>query len=35
MVMGIGRGDSAVRYIGQQPVRVAEFERRCAMIRTS
>ena len=22
MVMGIGRGDSAVRYIGQQPVRV-------------
>jgi probable F420-dependent oxidoreductase len=33
MVMGIGRGDSARRYIGQQPVRVAEFERRCAMIR--
>ena len=33
MVMGIGRGDSAVRYIGDQPVRVAEFERRCAMIR--
>ena len=28
MVMGIGRGDSAVRYIGRQPVRVAEFERR-------
>ena len=28
MVMGIGRGDSARRYIGQQPVRVAEFERR-------
>jgi len=33
MVMGIGRGDSARRYIGQQPVRVAEFERRCHMIR--
>ena len=33
MVMGIGRGDSARRYIGQQPVRVAEFERRCQMIR--
>src|SRR4026209_441983 len=33
MVMGIGRGDSAVRYIGQQPVRVAEFERRCRMIK--
>ena len=33
MVMGIGRGDSARRYIGQQPVRVAEFERRCKMIK--
>jgi len=33
MVMGIGRGDSARRYIGQKPVRVAEFERRCEMIR--
>ena len=33
MVMGIGRGDSARRYIGQQPVTVAEFERRLAMIR--
>jgi probable F420-dependent oxidoreductase len=33
MVMGIGRGDSARRYIGQQPVKVAEFERRCGMIR--
>ena len=30
MVMGIGRGDSARRYIGQQPVKVAEFERACA-----
>jgi probable F420-dependent oxidoreductase len=33
MVMGIGRGDSARRYIGQQPVKVAEFERRLAMIK--
>ena len=33
MVMGIGRGDSARRFIGQQPVKVAEFERRLAMIR--
>jgi probable F420-dependent oxidoreductase len=33
MVMGIGRGDSARRYIGQKPVVVAEFERRIAMIR--
>ena len=33
MVMGIGRGDSARRYIGHQPVKVAEFERRLAMIR--
>ena len=31
--MGIGRGDSAVRYIGDKPVRVAEFERRCAMVK--
>jgi probable F420-dependent oxidoreductase len=33
MAMGIGRGDSAVRYIGDKPVRVAEFERRCKMIK--
>jgi probable F420-dependent oxidoreductase len=33
MAMGIGRGDSAVRYINQQPVRVAEFERRIAMVK--
>jgi probable F420-dependent oxidoreductase len=32
-VCGIGRGDSARRVIGQQPVKVAEFERACAMIR--
>src|ERR687891_1430207 len=33
MVMGIGRGDSARRVIGYQPVKVAEFERRLAMIK--
>jgi probable F420-dependent oxidoreductase len=33
MIMGIGRGDSARRYIGQQPVKVADFERRIAMIK--
>ncbi len=33
MVMGIGRGDSARRVIGQKPVKVAEFERRLAMIK--
>src|SRR6476646_3449786 len=33
MVMGIGRGDSARRYIGQQPVRVAEFEEALRMIK--
>jgi probable F420-dependent oxidoreductase len=33
MVMGIGRGDSARRYIGQKPVKVAEFEQRCRMIK--
>src|SRR5881394_4606850 len=33
MAMGIGRGDSAVRYIGRQPMKVAEFERACAMVR--
>src|SRR5215470_19023488 len=33
MIMGIGRGDSARRYIGQQPVKVAEFEQALAMIK--
>src|ERR1700750_3026257 len=31
-VRGVGRGDSAVRYIGRQPMRVAEFEQALAMI---
>src|SRR6476660_10165610 len=33
MIMGIGRGDSARRYIGQQPVKVAEFEAALEMIK--
>jgi probable F420-dependent oxidoreductase len=33
MVMGIGRGDSAVRVIGRQPVKVAEFEAACLLIK--
>ncbi len=33
MIMGIGRGDSAVRYIGLQPVKVAEFELALKMIK--
>jgi probable F420-dependent oxidoreductase len=31
--MGIGRGDSARRVIGQQPVKMAEFEASCKMIK--
>jgi probable F420-dependent oxidoreductase len=33
MVMGIGRGDSARRVIGYQPVKVAEFERSIVMMK--
>src|SRR6266571_8212322 len=33
MVMGIGRGDSARRTIGLQPVKVAEFEEAWKMIK--
>src|SRR5204863_9166088 len=33
MAMGIGRGDSSRRVVGLQPVKVAEFERRCGMIK--
>jgi probable F420-dependent oxidoreductase len=33
MVMGIGRGDSSRRVVGLQPVKVAEFERSCRMIK--
>jgi probable F420-dependent oxidoreductase len=33
MAMGIGRGDSAVRVIGRQPMKVAEFQKSLAMIK--
>src|SRR5262245_41260864 len=33
MIMGIGRGDSALRVIGQQPVKMAEFEKSLRMIK--
>jgi probable F420-dependent oxidoreductase len=33
MVMGIGRGDSAVRVIGRKPATVAEFEEACRKIK--
>ena len=33
MILGIGRGDSAVRYIGQKPMRVADFEEALRMIK--
>jgi probable F420-dependent oxidoreductase len=33
IVMGIGRGDSAVRYIGRKPMKIDEFERATAMVR--
>jgi probable F420-dependent oxidoreductase len=33
MAMGIGRGDSAVRFVGRQPMKVADFELACAMVR--
>jgi probable F420-dependent oxidoreductase len=32
MAMGVGRGDSAVRFIGRQPMKVAEFEQALGMI---
>lgn len=33
IVMGMGRGDSAVRVMGRRPTPIAEFERRLAMIK--
>jgi probable F420-dependent oxidoreductase len=33
MIVGIGRGDSSRRVIGQQPVKVTEFEAACRMMR--
>ena len=33
MVMGIGRGDSSPRVVGLKPVKVADFEARCRMLK--
>jgi len=33
MIMGIGRGDSAVRTVGRQPMKVADFEEALKMIK--
>ena len=33
MIMGIGRGDSSRRVVGLKPVKVAEFEESCRMIK--
>ena len=33
MIMGVGRGDSAVRYVGRAPMKVAEFEESLQMIK--
>jgi len=33
MAMGVGRGDSAVRYIAKQPMKVVEFEAACSMVK--
>ncbi len=33
MIMGVGRGDSAVRYIGRKPMKVAAFEQALRMVK--
>jgi probable F420-dependent oxidoreductase len=33
MIMGVGRGDSAVRYVGRKPMKVADFEEALQMIK--
>ena len=33
MIMGVGRGDSAVRYVGRQPMKVADFEAALKMVK--
>ena len=33
MIMGVGRGDSAVRYVGRTPMKVADFEEALRMIK--
>jgi probable F420-dependent oxidoreductase len=33
MIMGVGRGDSSVRYVGRKPMKVAEFEEALRMVK--
>ena len=33
MIMGVGRGDSSVRYVGRQPMKVADFEEALRMVK--
>ena len=33
MIMGVGRGDSSVRYVGRKPMKVAEFEEALQMVK--
>ena len=33
MIMGVGRGDSSVRYVGRKPMKVAEFEEALVMVK--
>jgi probable F420-dependent oxidoreductase len=33
MIMGVGRGDSAVRYVGRKPMKVADFEDALRMVK--
>ena len=33
MIMGVGRGDSSVRYVGRKPMKVADFEQALEMVK--
>jgi probable F420-dependent oxidoreductase len=33
MIMGVGRGDSSVRYVGRKPMKVADFEEALTMVK--
>ena len=33
MIMGVGRGDSSVRYVGRKPMKVADFEEALRMVK--
>ena len=33
MIMGVGRGDSSVRYVGRKPMKVADFEEALQMVK--